>query len=380
VVNGYMGLAVRYGDKVEVIPAIKRNTSDLEYQITTAIKKVTTDKIATIGYLTGFGAPDWDQALKVAKESLAELYTVIPVDLAGDQPEVPTNVDTLVILGVKEEMKDGQLKAINAFAARGGALVVMADGVTIGEGLFANKNASKIETLLDKYGIKLNQDLVADQRSGIASFTQGFITFSSNYPYWPKLTGDGFNAEASAVSSLENVILPWASSIEVDGAKLGESDFKYLAYTTDKAWHVTDNFNVAPNAVAVPQAGQKRFNLALWVNGKAPDPYKEADGADTIDLKLVAVGDSEFATDNFLRQTPDNLTMFLNLVDSVSFDEDLINIRSKGVSSRPVKDDLSDSGKQFIRWANILGVTVVVLAFGMIRYYIRRRSRFVDDI
>jgi len=51
-VNGYMGLTVSYGDKTEVIPAIGQDTRDLEYRITTNIKKVTAKEIATIGYVT----------------------------------------------------------------------------------------------------------------------------------------------------------------------------------------------------------------------------------------------------------------------------------------------------------------------------------------
>ena len=378
-VNGYMGVAISYGDNIEVIPAVKRNTSDLEYQITTAIKKVTVDEIATIGYLSSHQTHSLAESLRAADQGLRELYSVREVVLSEAEPSIAEDIDTLLIVGPKEKFNDDQLRAINAFVVRNGALLVLLDGVSIGQGLVANKNNTGLDILLNQYGISLNQDLAADKRSGVASFTQGFMTFSSNYPFWPKITSDGFNQDSSAVSNLENVVLPWASSIEVDTARISEDSFKYLAFTTSQGWRISDNFNILPNGSVVPQGEQKRYNLALAVNGTIANAYPEEGAPENINGKILVVGDSDFITDGFLRNNPDNLILFQNLVDTLSFDEDLISIRSKGVTSRPIKE-LSDSSRTAIRYLNIFGLTMLVIAFGMFRYFIRRRSRFVDEI
>jgi len=379
-VNGYMGLAISYGSKTEPIPAIKQNTSDLEYQITTAIKKVTTDEIATIGYLTSQGTPDRDQELTLALQGMQELYTIASVDLSGETPEVPAGVDTLIIFGPTATFDDSALRAINSFLARGGALLAAVDGVTIGQGLFANKNATGLEGLLNNYGVTLNQDLAADTRSGMASFSQGFLTFSSNYAFWPKVLKDGFDSGQSAVSNLESAIFPWVSSISVDTGKIAEGSFSNLAHTTSNGWLVKDNFDVTPNNAGNPQGARGQYDLAVLVNGPLNNPYSVSEEDKQFNGRLVVVGDSDFARDNFLRNSPDNLTLFLNLVDILSFDEDLINIRSKGVTSRPIKEGISDSSKASLRYFNVFGLTIVVIAFGLVRYYIRRKSRFVDDL
>lgn len=378
-VNGYMGVAISYGDNTEVIPAVKRDTSDLEYQITSAIKKVTVDEIATIGYLSSHGTHSLTESLRAADQELKELYTVREVSLSEEEPSITEDINTLLIVGAKESFLDDQLRAINAFVVRGGALLILQDGVSIGQGLMAKKNSTGLDTLLNKYGISLNQDLIADKRSGVASFTQGFLTFSSEYPFWPKITSAGFNKDVNAVTNLENVILPWASSVEVDTAKINEDSFKYLAFTTDDGWRVSDNFNISPNGSVVPQGEQKRYNLALVVNGTITNAYPKEGVAENINGKIVVVGDSDFITDGFLRNNPDNLTLFQNLVDTLSFDEALISIRSKGVTSRPIKE-LSDSSRITIRYLNIFGLTLLVIAFGMFRYFMRRKSRFVDEI
>ncbi|MCK4540347.1 Gldg family protein [Candidatus Parcubacteria bacterium] len=380
-INGYMGIAISFGSNTESIPAVKRNTSDLEYQLTTAIKKVVSDEIATIGFLTTQGTASLENNIRTAGDELAGLYTIVPVSLAEESPSVPDSVDTLIIVGPKEKFIDEQLKAINAFVVRGGALLVLMDGVNIKEGLQAANNESNLDELLVRYGIILNKNLVADRRSGMASFSQGFFTFSSNYAFWPQITNEGFNSEHSAVSNLENVIMPWASSVSVDTAKISEESVKNLAFTTKGAWSIKDSYDITPNSANTPKGATQEYVLAVAVNGMVPNAYADDYPEEQKDIngRLIVVGDSDFISDNFLRNTPDNLTLFQNLVDALSFDEDLIGIRSKGVTSRPIKE-LSDSGRMTMRYLNVFGITIIVITFGMIRYYIRRRSRFVDDL
>ncbi|MEA1963017.1 MAG: GldG family protein [Patescibacteria group bacterium] len=380
-VNGYMGIAISFGANTESIPAVKRNTSDLEYQLTTAIKKVVSDEIATIGFLTTHGAASLENNIKAAHDELAGLYTVVPVQLTEEDPSIPEAIDTLIIVGPKEKFIEEQLKAINAFLVRGGSLLVLMDGAVVRDGLQAVNNESNLDELLAKYGITLNKNLVADKRSGMASFSQGFFTFSSNYAFWPKITNEGFNPEHSAVSNLENVIMPWASSVSIDNSKISEENVKNLAFTTKGAWAIKDSYDITPNSANTPKGATQEYILAAAVNGNIPNAYANdyAEEQKEIYGRLIVVGDSDFISDNFLRNTPDNLTFFQNLVDTLSFDEDLIGIRSKGVTSRPIKE-LSDSGRASMRYLNVFGITIIVIAFGMVRYYMRRRSRFVDEL
>jgi gliding-associated putative ABC transporter substrate-binding component GldG len=380
-VNGYMGIAVSFAGKTEVIPAVKRDTSDLEYQLTTAIKKVVSDEIATVGFVISNGTADLNNEISQAYKALQELYTVRRVDLSNEN-DIPDSIKTLIIVGPKEKFSESELKKINAFVMHGGSLLVLLDGVKVERGLSATKNEIGLEELLKKYGITVNYDLVADRRNGMASFTQGFITFTTNYPLWPKITHDGFNQENGAVANLENVVLPWASSVEVDKDKLGEgAQVDYLAFTTNQAWREKDSFNIAPQRLPAPTDNRKQYNLAVAVNGNIKNAYPDEVGVPAnADVRIIVVGDSDFIRDSFLGNTPDNLNFFQNLVDSLSFDTDLISIRSKGVTSRPIKE-LSDNAKAIIRYLNVFSLTVVVILIGLLRYFLRRRrNAFVDGL
>ncbi len=375
IVRGYLGMAIQYGDKNEVIPVVQ-NTQNLEYQVTLAIKKVTSEEMATVGFVTSNGTANLENEISAAYKSLQELYQTRQVDLSTAE-QVPAEINTLIIVGPKEQFEEEQLKAIDAFVMQGGSLLILVDGVKVEEGMIASVNNVGLGGLLENYGIKLNHNLVLDISNSVASFTQGFFTFSTNYPFWPKVVKDGFDQENAAVAKLESLVLPWASSLEILTDKINENNkVSYLARTTDKAWSQDDNFNLNPQQMFAPSNGQRQLTLAVSVFGKFNSAY---DNSKTGDSRLIVVGDSDFIKDGFARNNPNNLIFFQNLVDSLSLDEDLISIRSKGITDRPIKE-LSDGKKATIRYLNIFGLTVAVVLFGMVRYYMRRKSRFVDEL
>jgi ABC-type uncharacterized transport system involved in gliding motility auxiliary subunit len=176
-------------------------------------------------------------------------------------------------------------------------------------------------------------------------------------------------------------MLPWASSIDIDEEKT-KGQAVVLAETTEKTRTQKDNYNVFPNADFNSGGTTGKVVLAAALFGEIDDPYAESgeDNEIPFPVKIAVVADSEFITGGFTRNYPDNMNFFQNMIDSLSLDDSLITIRSKGVTSRPVEKELTPSAKTAVKYANILGVTILVVLFGLSRYYIRRRSRFADDL
>jgi len=198
---------------------------------------------------------------------------------------------------------------------------------------------------------------------------------TTNYPYWPKVIKSGFDQNNPAVSRLEGLVLPWASSVEVAPDKTKELAVSYLAVTSDRALAAADNFRLDPQA-PISDGVKGKFNLAVSLAGKFSSAFNNVNSGAG---RLILAGDSDFIRDNFLRNNPDNLLFFQNLVDSLSLGNDLIVIRSKGVTERPLKE-ISEPVKAAVRYGNIFGLTALVMLFGLIRYFLRRRMRFVDEL
>jgi len=373
VINGYLGMLIKYGEKSQAIPVIE-NTTDLEYQITSAIKKLTSTEIANIGFWQGNGAAGVTEEVSAAYKKLGEIYNVSLVNYATDK-KIPDDLDTLIIIGPKEKFSDDELKTIDAFLTGGGSLVILADGVLVEQGLLANKNDTGLNKILETYGVKLNENLVLDVNNGMASFSQGFVTFSTNYPYWPKVIKSGFDQNNPAVSRLESMVLPWASTVDVSADKIKDMEVSYLAITSAQAMAVADNFKLEPQA-EISGGTRGKFNLAVSLNGKFMSPFNNTSSKPG---HLILAGDSDFIRDNFLQNYPDNLVFFQNIIDGLSLGNDLISIRSNGVTDRPLKE-ISETVKTVARYVNIFGLTIIVVLFGVIRYFLRRKTRFEDGI
>ena len=88
---------------------------------------------------------------------------------------------------------------------------------------------------------------------------------------------------------------------------------------------------------------------------------------------MFVVGDSDFISPEFSRQSPSNEIFFMNLVDSVSNSANLASIRSKNIVDRPLKE-LEESEKNYWKFISIFGAAILIDIYGVSRI-IRRRER-----
>jgi len=372
VVQGYIGLSFEYADKQEIIPMIS-NTANLEYNVTLAIKKIIADSVPVLGIVSSNGVVKKEE-MGFALRKLQELYEIKFIDLKADD-KISDSVKTLMIVGPKEKFGEEELKKIDEFVISGRPLVLLADGINVERGMKVSKNNTDVNKILENYGLKINNDLILDTSSGRASFSQGFLTFMVDYPLWPKVISDNFNQNNVMVANLSSLMLPWVSSIEktkeIDGLNT-----IYLARSTRNGWAQKDNFKLNPQEISKTKGENGQYNFAIFAQGKLKSAFsdKEIDNA-----RLIVVSDSDFTTDVFLKQNPDNLIFFQNLVDGLSLDEDLITIRSGGISEKPLKP-VSKEKKSLLRYLNIFGMTILVLGFGLLRYFLRRKSKAIDSI
>jgi len=228
---------------------------------------------------------------------------------------------------------------------------------------------------LAKYGVKVSKNLVLDPVSGVASFSQGPVTFNVNYPFWPRILNKNFDQNNPLVSGLDGVILPWVSNVTVDESRLDqETTVSYLADSSRDAWLATGSYRLEPDQQLTPVGERGRRHLAVALSGKLKSIYSEAS---TDQGRLLVVGDADFVQDNFWRGNQVNLVFFQNLLDGVSQDLSLTGIRTKQAADRHLGEQ-PERLKEILRYGNIFGVTAVVLISGLLRYYFRRKTKNIE--
>jgi hypothetical protein len=95
---------------------------------------------------------------------------------------------------------------------------------------------------------------------------------------------------------------------------------------------------------------------------------------------MVVIGDGDFPINSRSggQGQPlqrDNVSLFVNSIDWLSDDTGLIELRTKGVTFRPI-DQIADGRKTLLKYMNFLLPIILVIAYGLIRMQIKRSLRF----
>jgi len=398
VANAYLGIAILYEDRHEVIPIVQ-GAENLEYDLTAAILKVFRKEEKAVGVLvdpSGAG-PTLEKGLSRAKELLEKQYEVLPVDLTGGEP-VPERVQTLLI-AQPEDLSERTVFEIDQLVMRGGKLLLFHDPLTIPEGsIRAFPRRSGLRSLLGHYGLDVGDNVVLDLRSNAnASFNQGIVMFSMPYPYWVKILPENVNHENPAVSKLSGIVLPWTSTVAA-GTVPDSVTVDTLLLSSRFAWTKTGSYDLNPQQrfLDAPREPVERLPLAAVASGIFPSffagkeiPPVGGDAGEGTDEKpvepartileksppteVVVVGSGNLLSDDMIGQFPGNTVLLQNTVDWLTFGEDLIAIRSRAAVDRPLRE-VSERWKGIARFLATFGVPLLVVLAGLMRW-LRVRGR-----
>lgn len=94
---------------------------------------------------------------------------------------------------------------------------------------------------------------------------------------------------------------------------------------------------------------------------------------------MVVVGDGDFAINgsgqNAQEINPDNVNLMVNSIDWLSDDTGLIELRTKGITSRPLAQ-ISDGRKTFLKYLNFLLPILLIILYGIFRGQRNRTLRY----
>ncbi|MFW6172167.1 MAG: Gldg family protein [Elusimicrobiota bacterium] len=355
--QGYMGLVFLHKDKKEVIPVVE-DTGGLEYDITTRIKKITSSELRTVGYVGDFGMADQ------VKTNISNRYNFKNIKTTATLKE--KNYYSIVVKWT-EDFSEKKKKILNSAVEMDIPVALFADTFKVD---MENFSASEIETeindFLDKFGIKIRKALILDSKNQRINVTtqRGYFTIQNvvNYPYFPLITR--LNEENPIVKDLGSVTFPFVSPVEIDEKVNEDYNIEILARTSDKSWLEENPSYVAPLREYSPDEEDEKgpFIVACSLN-KKDSPFR-----------MVIVSNSRFTNQQFY-DSDSNRSFFLNSIDWITQDYNLISIRSKRVVSRPMKE-ISSTKKTAIKYIDILLIPLLLLGTGIYRW----KSRPMRDL
>ncbi len=365
--KAYLGAVIKMGEKSEVIPFMQPGSA-MEYSLSSSIKKLSVAEKPSIGILQGHGEPKIE-AMQQANNALSILYNVQPVTLS-DSTGIPDNIKTLAIIDPKDSIPESHLHYIDEFLSKGKNIFISYSRETAD--LSTAQGSSRhtgLEDWLAKKKINIEDQFIVDATCGAVSVRQqqGMFQFNTQiqFPYFPLI--NKFE-DHPVTKGLEQVILRFPSPLKYTG----DSSLRFTPILKSSAKSGTQQsptfFNVQK------QWNDADFPMQGIVIGGAIAGKISGSAAS----KMIVIANGDFAV-NGEGQTaqqlpPDNVNLLVNSIDWLSDDTGLIDLRTKGVTSRPL-NQMEDGSKTFYKYMNFLLPILLIVAYGIIRMQMKRSQR-----
>lgn len=365
--KAFLGAVVEMGQAREVIPLVQPDMS-VEYAISSAILKMSSDKRPAVGFLQGHGEPLPYEMQQVMAE-LSVMYDVRTVDLRRS-PAILDSISTLSIVAPIDSIQADEFKAIDAFMAKGGRVFVAIDRTSADlEQLFASDLNTGLEQWLAKKDISVDCKLAIDNTCANVNVQQqqGMyrVNVQQQFPYIPFVSSFGNHP---ITNGLEQVQLQFASPVVYTGDSTAV--FTTLLSTSERS----ATLNVPTDIDVQRQWSAHDFPLAEIPLGGV----LEGVVGGVPNSKLIVIGDGDFAVNGNPNQphlqSDDNVSLFVNAIDYLTNDMGLSELRTKYVTSRAIAQ-LDDGPRAFVKWVNVLLPIVLVILIGIIRSQQQRNRR-----
>jgi ABC-type uncharacterized transport system involved in gliding motility auxiliary subunit len=338
-IEKYNTVVVECGIKRETIEELN------ESNLTNAIMKVTRETEKAVYFLTGHGERSirddsrngYSQAAEAIKNEnylLRELNLVRR--LAGGQG-IPDSCSVLVISRPVANFFPTELDTIGAYLNNGGKALVLLDP----------DHPQDLVDFLAGYKLRIGRDLVLDA-SGVGQlFGAGpAMPLITNYDKDLAITKDfgvmTFYPNTCSVTPME----------DKDGYEIKE-----ILKTTNNSWAETD--------LSKPEAS---FDEGEDLQGPVCIAALVTKTSGEKKMSLAVFGDSDFASNGYWKNQG-NADIFLNTINYLAEEEDLISIRPKDIDDRRVT--LTQADVKTLFYLVVIAIPLIVIIAGVV-FYIRR--------
>ena len=368
--RAYLGAIVYVGEQQEVIPILTTQTS-LEFAFTQAIKKLVTTEKMPVALIQGHEEPLWSDMVSLQRQ-LEVLYDLEEVSLSDEATELQA-YKALLWIRPMDSVPRESVEKLEQYLSQGGKLLMAYSQVKADlDGSYPRLLPSTneyIKGFINSMGLDWREACVVDAKAGSVNVQQQQAGFVFNVPmrfhYFPIV--ENF-AEHPITQGMEQLYLWYPGDIQVLPTDSLQKHTP-LMFTSDlggsvplphpinmsKTWQKTD-FSIPNKALAYTIEGR------LFGSEEAKVVYIPSDDF------IAPLNPQQKATEN-------GVNFVANAVDWLLDDTGLIDLRTKGIVSRPLHT-LEDTEKTLLKYVNMLAPILLVVLYGIIRYQGSVRTRY----
>ncbi|HWQ03639.1 MAG TPA: hypothetical protein VNL38_04090, partial [Candidatus Nitrosotenuis sp.] len=257
--------------------------------------------------------------------------------------EVPKDCSVFVIAGPKKPYLPQEIEFVKKYLDADGKVFFLLDPEV----------ESGWEEVLAAWQIEVGKNTVVD--------ASGFGRIIGTGPAVPLVISYGAHPVTKELEG-NMCVFPFARSVKAREAAAGEVSSittTELLKTSEQSWAET---NLEGGRAKFDEGKDTRGPISLGVAAS-----KKSDGKE---LRLVVIGDSDFASNRYLSPQLVNRDLFVNSVNWLAQDEDLISVRPKSATGRYVT--LTRSQQNMLFWFTVVFLPGAVILTGAVIWYKRR--------
>ncbi|OVE80876.1 hypothetical protein BVY03_05290 [bacterium K02(2017)] len=360
--KAYMGMILYYQDKKQVIPVLT-NVKNMEYLMDLSVLNLTQKNKPRIGVFVGGN----QSKFKLVDELVKQLGELVPIDPEKHQLD-KLSLSALVVINPVEVKKEF-VEEWDVLLENGVSVLVFTGNIDVQDDMKPNQIFSGVEDWLAQKGVGVSGRLLLDvKQNQQAGFNTGFMNVYVGYPFWVKAFKNELNSANIITAGIEEVLFPWTNVLTLFKDKDVAWQAETLVWSSPKSFLQQEDIkSIDPHYVDDMTEMPKFDQYPLAVNLK----YKEANKKMG---QIFVTGTHHLLQDRFLQSSQSNMIFLNNLLESTSWGDFLIGVRSRGKTARPLAD--LDSAQKFkVKWGTTIFVPLLAIAFGLIGVWGHRKRR-----
>ncbi len=417
-------------------PIIENALNNLEYNILSALRKISQNDKKRIGFLQGHGELNEHQTMN-ARSVLSPYFYLTSLALNQKQSLNELNeLDGLIIANPTKPFNDLELYFIDQFVMNGGRLMVFMNALHHNEDTLAKNQFDHttrrnlvIEKMLFDYGINLQENYVYDRVCGYRKVRLNTASTLS-WPYHvlasPSMHPITRNIDPVSLEYANELHLIQTPNVKLSKVLTSSSNANRSGLAPQISLRDFDIFGQNPAFVENPEDAINKITLAAMAEGHIPSHFINRDVIINIDTlaslipvnyrqkqvkskketKVFVVGNGTFLANEYdsilvggkyeYRSTPPfpfnalkyskipdlngrpqiygNQEFIQNLVDYMMGDNSVLDIRSRQIEFKEMdKMKLQAEGER-LRYLNLLIPVGLIFSFAALLIYLRRKK------
>ena len=387
---------------------LNNSIENLEYEISSMLRRITVERGLSVGFLQGQKELPTIR-ISDASNALSDFYKVDSVNINGALNALK-DFSALIIARPDTAFDEKDKFIIDQYIMHGGKVLWLIDRMQINMDSLTASSSNvavpidlNIDDMLFKYGVRINTDLLLDLQAAPIPIVTGYV---GNQPkqklfpwyYFPLLQTEGMHPIIYNLNAIKTEFVSSIDTIESENVN------KTILLTTSKF----SRLQMAPARVSLnmlrEEPDPKMFNkqnipVAVLLEGNFTSNYvnripdqiassSEIDFKKTSELtSMIVISDGDVISnyvnkkgniyplgyDRFTGQNYGNKNFILNCIDYLCGNKAILGLRGKEFKLR-LLDAAKTENRALIQWINLLLPALIVLIFGFIFNFIRKKK------